>query len=157
MRVCEAWPTRLREDLSFLSRFLHCGRIARSIFNALRLARRDELEHGFDTPMPSRRTKTAPGAPNVMAKHPSARPLHHDQVVGDVRFQAYRLGHRVVLLSDDAGMTIERTETDYLAECDGRPVVCCDLQRRFASDSEAMAAAVEDRQRRDAIGNQTSD
>jgi hypothetical protein len=50
---------------------------ARRIARALTAARADERRRGFETPFRMRKTKPAAGAPAVMAKWPSLRPLYH--------------------------------------------------------------------------------
>ena len=85
----------------------------------------------------------APGAPAVMAKWPSLRPLYHWQTIDGVRFQSYRIDfHRIPLISDDARIRIDRHGDVWIAYVNGAEVIDCGLARRFDSEVEAVRAAL---------------
>lgn len=116
---------------------------ARRIARALTAARADERRLGFDTPMPVRGLAPAPGAPTVMAKWPTLHPLYHWLTVDDVRFQSYRMdAHNTLVISDDARIRIQQHGDFWIAHVDGAEVIDCGLTRRFASEVEALTAAL---------------
>ncbi|MBS0240307.1 MAG: hypothetical protein JSR89_17980 [Proteobacteria bacterium] len=75
---------------------------------------------------------------------PRSSPLYHWLIVDGVRFQSYRAdAHRTPLISDDARIRIEQHGDFWIAHVDGAEVIDCGLTRRFASEAEAIHAAIE--------------
>lgn len=118
--------------------------VARSIAQALTAARLDERRKGFDTPYKMRKARTAPGAPAVLAKWPSLRPLYHWIEVDGVRLQSYRgAWNKVVMYSDDARISLEWMVDFWSAYIDGVRVIDCGAARRFETIEEAARAALQ--------------
>jgi hypothetical protein len=116
---------------------------ARRIAQALAAARADERRIGFSTPFRMRQIKSAPGAPAVMAQLPQIKPLHHWLEVGGVRFQSYRIhSNSVPLISDDGRIRVDKYESFWVANVDGKPVMDCGLTRQFETAEEAIDLAL---------------
>lgn len=117
--------------------------VAKRIAKALTAARADERRSGFNTPFRMRTAKMAPGAPAVMTKRPNLRPLYHWMDVDGVRLQSYRAGsHEVLMISDDARITIIQRESFFTAQIDGVEVIECGLTRHYPTEVAAARAAL---------------
>ncbi len=93
--------------------------------------------------MPMCALAPASGAAAVMAKWPKLHPLYHSQIVDGVRFQSYRVdAHFTLVISNDARIRIQQHGDFWIAHVDGAEVIDCGLTRRFASELEALHAAL---------------
>ena len=115
---------------------------ARRIAQALTAARRDERRRGFLTPMPMRSIKPAIGAPAVVAKWPSLRPLHHWTTIEGVKFQTYKTDNRDAMISDDARIVLKGAGDIWHVSLDGQEVIGASFQKCFSSAEDAVKQAL---------------